>query len=372
MSKLSTIRAGFVGALGIASPLTTSPSPLAHVTVADLYPELDADRLAEVMPLSRGAAQSVPAVARARDIIVTAISGLPLVGMRGREVVTEADPILRPDPGRPRVITLAWTVDALFHYGRAWWVVLERHAEDGRPSAARYIHEQQLTFDQDGRPETLDGSPVREADLIRFDGLHEGLCNRSGLTIRRAQRTTAAAARAADNPVPSVELHQTGGDPLTDPQIDKLIARWAAARRGSNGGVAYTNASVEAKMHGQAAEQLLIDGLNASALDVARVCGVPAWAVDASVEGSSLTYSNVPSRSRELLDYTLRGYLDVIEGRLSADDVLPRGRWARFDVTRLLRGDFKERMEAAKLAKETGIYTDQQLRDMQLDAPLED
>ena len=92
--------------------------------------------------------------------------------------------------------------------------------------------------------------------------------------------------------------------------------------------------------------------------------------VDASLHnGSSLTYTNVPSRSRELLDYTLRGYLDAIAGRLSLDDVTPHGQALRFDVSRLLRGDFAERMNAGRVAIEAGIYTAEQIRVMDQDTP---
>lgn len=359
---------GFSSTLGIKTPWDTSEH-LESVTVADLYPGVDPDDLAEVLPLSRSSAMAVPAIAKARHTIVVAIAGLPLIPTR--EAV-QLPPLFRQlDPGRPNVITLAFAVDALFFYGRAWLhKVGPREAATDRPLALRWVPESSLTFNSYGVPTHVDGAPVHRDDLVLIEGVHEGILSpAAGLTLRRSRQADAAAARAMNNPVPSIELHQTVGDALSDEDIDALVKRWSDARRGRNGGVAYTSPAVEARTHGQAAEQLLINGRNASAIDCARVAGVPAWVVDASTSGSSLTYSNVPSRSRELLDYTLRGYLDAICGRLSLDDVTPHGQGMVFDVTRLLRGDFAERMNAGKVAIEAGIYRAEEIRAMDPDTP---
>lgn len=367
--RRSQLIAGLSSVVGLRSPWARTPSHLGSITMHELFPEVDADTLGDILPLTRSTALAVPAIAAARHKVVTAIAGLPLVPVRQ---VTDAPALFtRLDPGRPNVITIAYMVDAMFFYGRAWLHVIARDATPAnRPLALRWVDEGSIRFDSYGRPTHVGELPVQSSDLILVEHIAEGVLSPSaGLTIRRARRADSAAARAMDNPVPSVELHQTVGDPMDDDDIDKMIAGWTAARRGQNGGVAYTSPAIEAKMHGQAAEQLLINGRNASAIDCARVCGVPAWAVDAQLAGSSLTYSNVPSRSRELLDYTLRGYLDSIAGRLSLDDVTPHGQGLRFDVSRLLRGDFASRMAAGKDAVTAGIYTGEELRDMDSDTP---
>lgn len=372
VGTLTDIRAGFSSVFGLASPFTTE-SALSSVTLAELYPEiLGSEELGELLPLTRSSALAIPAIAKARHTIVTAAAGLDLYAHRGGSRLPSAPTLLDPiDPGRARVVTLAYTIDAMFFYGRSWWRVLERDSF-GRPRFARFVDERRLSIDEPAGVVTeLDGEPVRDpSSFIRIDALHGGILNDARLSIRRISRVEAAAARAGDNPVPSIELHQTAGEPLTNDQIDRLIKRWADARRGQNGGVAYTSPTIEAKTHGQAAEQLLINGRAASALDAARVSGVPAWAVDAAVSGSSLTYSNVPSRSRELLDYTLRGYLDPITGRLGMDDLTAHGTAVDVDVSRLLRGDFRERMEAGKLAIDAGIYTPDEIRGMDPDTPI--
>ena len=53
------------------------------------------------------------------------------------------------------------------------------------------------------------------------------------------------------------------------------------------------------------------------------------------------------------------------------DDVLARGQWCRLDPRRLLRGDFMDRMNAGSTAIAAGIYTAEEIRQMENEAPLE-
>ncbi|AGW42460.1 phage-related portal protein [Leifsonia xyli subsp. cynodontis DSM 46306] len=145
-------------------------------------------------------------------------------------------------------------------------------------------------------------------------------------------------------------------------QIDALIARWVAARTGENGGVGFTNATVNATTMGQAPEQLMIAAHTQSALDVARACNLPAWAVDVSVEGNGMNYTTVPARSRELLDYTLQPYVDAITSRLTLPDVLPQGQECTAVTAALIAGDFNARMQGYQSAIAAGIYTPDECR----------
>lgn len=322
--------------------------------------------------VDRATAMSIGAVAKVRKTACGFIGRMPLVAYRGNTVLARQPKIVtQPEAGRPRFVTMAWVTEALMFYGRAWFTVQERYKEDGRPAVLRWVPEWSAELDTAGNLVKAFGVAVDRADVIRVDGIDEGLLNYGQDTLREARAVDLAAGRAADNPVPSIDLHQTGGDPLTNDQIDALIDRWATNRRAKNGGVSFTNQSVEAKTMGQPVEQLLIDGRNVAALNIARATGMPAWVVDASVNGSAITYSNSPSRTRELIDYGLAPYMAAIEARFSMDDILPAGTWCRFDYSDLLRGDFAARMDAYKVAKDAGIYTVEELRAMELGRPLE-
>lgn len=320
--------------------------------------------------VDRAAAMSVAAVAKGRHLIASTIGRFPLVAMNGAEPAPRPPAwIQQPELGRPRYITLLWTVDALIFYGRAFWRITDRLV-DNRAARFEWVPEWSAETDMYGNLTSAFGEPVGPGDSIRIDGPHEGILNFASDRIVEAIAIDAAASKASDNPVPSVELHQTGGDPLSQTDIAKLVGSWERARKQS--GVGYTNESVELIPHGIAPEQLLIDGRNAVALNIARAMGIPAWAIDAVVNGSSLNYSNTPSRSRELIDYGLTPYMSAIEGRLSLDDVLAAGTWARFDTTDLLRGDFKARMDGYEVAIRAGVYTAEECRRMETGTALEE
>lgn len=344
------------GAFEVASPFA-GQSHLEQVVLADVF-----GLTQDALPVTRATAMTVPAVARARNALAPTAGRLPLRVYRGRDRMPGPHLLDQPErtPARPAFTTITWTIDALLFYGRAWWVITDRYADTRAPKSFRWVPEWEARLDGDTLAGTVTGETFDAEDVVRIDGPHEGILTFGADTIRQAQRLDRAALRIADNPVPAIELHQTTPDKLTPEEVKTLVDQWEAARRRT--GVGYTSAAVEARTHGLSPEQLIIDGRRFAALQIARMIGVPAWVVDAEVTGSSLTYSNVPSRTRELVDYPLMSYLSPIEARLSMDDVLPRGQWCRFDLDELLRGDFSDRMAAYKKAVESKVYTPAELR----------
>lgn len=323
-------------------------------------------------PVSRSEAMKLGPVKRGRKLITGQLGSFPLVAYRGSQRLAQQPAFFTQlEAGRPLATSLAWIADALLFYGRAYLEIVSRDYT-GRPVRFSFVPEWQARTDGAGLLLAVGDRKLGPRDWVRIDADDEGLLENGRDDINEMVAIKHAARRAASNPVPSIELHQTGGQELDDTKIDKLIERWAAARRGDNGGVAYTNATIETKTHGQAVEQLLISARNQAAIDLSNHMNLPAWAVDASVSGGSLTYSNVPSRTRELIDYTLTPYMNAIAGRLSLDDVLPAGTWCSFDTTRALQGNFSERMTGYGIAIDKRIYTAEECRGMELGIPLEE
>lgn len=344
-------------------------SILETADLAALFGVLDA------LPVTRSQAVAIPAVARARDLICVTTARLPLFALnKAGRLPSQPRSVSQPEAGRSRFLTMLWTVDDLFFNGWSVWEIVSTYQEDGRPQTFRRALPGTCQFDTAGNLISIGGrktapdGPVRH---IRFDGPHEGFLSRGAQVVRDARALAAAYAKNAKTPIPAIELHQEDGDPLAKDEITDLIKAWAAARQGENGGVAYTNKSVRAIPHGQPADNLLVSGRSASRLDVAHAAGLPAWAVDADVKGSSLTYSNVPSRWRELIDGTLSGYMEAIATRLSLDDVLAAGTWADYRTDILTDGDFGDRMTAAKTAVDAKIYTAEEMRAREDGVPLE-
>lgn len=311
----------------IASPWVPAPSHLESVVWADLFG-------VAYLPLTRAEAMSVAPMARARHLVAGTIARLPLRDYRA-ETLTDPQPIWidRSDQPTSAFHRMLWTVDDLLFYGWSLWQ-LER-GQDNNVLAAQRIPYEMWDFDQSGLILIGGEYPAHPELLCLIPGMHEGLLNFAKRSIRHASNLVAGADRAAETPTPNLELHQVNDAKLTDDDIAKLVAQWAAARRGVNGGVAYTNSAIEVREHGAPVEALLLDGRNAAAVDIARSCGIPAEMIDAHT-GSSLTYSTIEGRNRELIEYGLAPYMAAISARLGMDDITPRGRRIAFDLEEYL------------------------------------
>lgn len=350
----------------VASPFADG-SHLERLTITELFPGLDIDNL----PITRDTAMQIPALSRARTILTSGVARMRLLAHDATgPLKPQPDVARQPDPGHPANHTWTWIVDELLFHGSAYLYVLDED-QHGRALRFRVLPQHRIDFDEAGQPVGYRGLRMPNR-WVRIDGPHEGILNFGAPSIRAAHSIEVAYRNAAHNPVPAIDLHQTTPNPqLTPEQRQELIAAWSAARRGKNGAVAYTSSNIEAKPIGQAAEQLLIAARNAAAVDMARLVGLPAWAVDAQVSGSSLTYSNIVDRNRELVDIGFAPFMAAIESRLSMDDVLEHGRWAHFSTNEWLRGDLKARAEAYQAAKEAGLMTEEQIADTERGVPLE-
>lgn len=284
---------------------------------------------------NRTAAMAVPAVKRARGIICTTIARMPLRAYRG-ETVADRQPLWldRTDGPVSPYHRMVWTVDDLLFYGWSAWAVARDAG--GQVIAADRVPFDNWRVDDGGRfvyvsPEGVE-TEADPASVILIPGSDEGLLTASPGAIRHAADLLAAASKAAENPAAYLELHQTNDVVVTEAQARNMIDKWAAARRGENGGVAFTSAGVEVREHGSYSEHLLVEGRNAAALDVARAMALPGSAIDATVDKASLNYETGRDKAADLVNYGLAAYMSPIAARLGLDDMVPRGTAIRFEL----------------------------------------
>lgn len=313
--------------VGPLSPLSDQ-SALQAVVWADLG--VDPSTIA----LTRESVIAIPAVARQRHLLCGAAAGCPLRVLTGDQLVTEQPRwTSRTDGPVSPWHRMLWTVDDLMFEGWSLWRAV-------RGPGAELLTADRIPpwrWDEDEHTGALlvDGEPVAADEVILIPGPHEGILNFGGPALTRTIDNLEAAAMAARNPSAYLELHYTGDDDLTDVEIDQHIARWAAARKGLNGGVAWTNKVLEVKEHGTHEAHLLIEGRNADAVDVSRLVSSPAAMADATNAGASLTYETTDGRNGQFLDYGAKLYMDAIAARLSMDDVVPEGQRTAFDTAQL-------------------------------------
>lgn len=176
---------------------------------------------------------SVPAIARARRLIVGSIARCPLEA-RTEGTRAEAQPIwmVRTDSDQSPTFRMSWTIDDLLFHGWSLWG-LERD-RDNRVIRADRVPYSMWSTDSEDRI-TINDKPVDPSEVCLIPGPDEGLLATAGSTIRHAVELQRLAQRSIDTPAAQVDLHQTSGSPLTKEQIETLIESWVTARRGKNG-----------------------------------------------------------------------------------------------------------------------------------------
>lgn len=310
----------------IASPW--SGSNLSRVVLS----ELAGVQLDEV---SRADAMKVPAVAKARGLIVGHLARLPL---KLWDTSTETE---LPTPRwltstrtlqSPRM-RAAWTLDDLIFTGLSLWAV-ERD-DNGDITDAIRVPRTEWTADPDTLGVLVRGVPVTDpASVLLFEGVQEGLCTMGANEIQGMLDMSRAWRQRVDSPVPMVALKQTDQNAeLDDDEIDALVLDWEAARRA--GGTAFIPHGYDASVMGDVKTDLYTEGRNASRLDIANCLQVPASLLEGSQSTASLTYSTQEGRRSDFLDQTLSYWAAPIEARLSQDDVCPDGQAVRYDFTSL-------------------------------------
>lgn len=313
-------------------------SHLAAVVFSDIF-GVDVPR-----PVTRAEAMAVPAGARARHIICTTIARTTVRAYRGGQVLNApAAPawVERTDGVMSPYHQKLWTADDLVWYGWSCWS--RENGADGWPLRTSRLPIGSWTMDEQHRVKVDRGDGkgfqfVPANSVILIPGPHEGLLSFAQGTIRHGSDLQRAAQRAAANPAAHIVLEQDTGTPLPSDSADdkvftikKLISLWAKARRGQDGGIAYTPPGIKAKELGTFDRHLLTEGRNANAVDFARHASLPADMVDATTKGS-LVYQNRVDNDRRGLDYGIGAYMAAITARLNQNDVTPAGQRVAFDV----------------------------------------
>lgn len=326
--------------------------------------------------ISRREALQVPAVIRGRNLICGTLAGLPIhIRDKERRIATPTTLLEQIDPDVPNVVTYAQTYEDLLFEGISWWRVTEL-GWHGYPVFAEHVHVDRVFISGtilptlDGRGQVgparvfIDGVPVSDTDVIRFDSPNPPLLRHAARAIRACLKLDTTAAMYAEEPMPLGYFAPREGErPREDEAaITKLLDKWAEARRTRGWG--YVGAAWEAKVLQFNAEQIqLADQRQHAVLEIARAMGIDPE--DLGVSTTSRTYQNAEQRRLDLIDFTFAPYVKAMEQRLSMRDVLPRGYQAKVNMDGFLRADTKSRMDAYKVGKEVGAYTEDEIRELE-------
>jgi len=322
-----------------------------------------------IISATREEAMSVPACARARNIICSAIASLPLEvwDRKTGDELEAPKSISLPDRRVTAATTYTWLAEDLLFWGYAYAQVKEVYADTQRVRDMERINPTRIEI-VTNRLSTeidyyvLDGRPLPNegvGSLVVFYGTDEGLLNRAGKTIRAGAELERAAAMYAKEPAPTMVL-KSNGSALPADRIAKLLEQWGIARR--NRATAFLNADVSLETVGYDPEKLQLNQARSYiATEIARAVGIPAYFVDAET-GSSMTYANANLARQTLVDFSLRPIMTAIEQRLSMPDFLPSSQVCKFSLDDYLRGSAYERAQVYEILNRIGAMSAEEIR----------
>ena len=297
-------------------------------------------------------ALSLPTVSRARDLLASTISGLEfrqyIKQWNGEEYeeiyVPNESWMENPDPKVPRQFILANTVTDLWMTGRAFWAVTSRNATDGRPMSFEWLPSANIqTPDQVGpqffgMPKEIEfnGIQLDPNEIITFLAPTTGLMYSGRRAVSIATHLDQYADRAATiETVPGYLQQTAAGETMSGEELGDLAAQWAQARREGNV-IGALNNYVNFVEFDRDPLEVNAAQREYQALDLSRICSVPAYLVSAPTPGASMTYQNASQARQDLWLFGAHMLATAITSRLSMNDVVSRGRYVKFDTDDLL------------------------------------
>jgi hypothetical protein len=291
----------------------------------------------------REAAMSLPTIARARDLLVSAVSSLPfglwkLTWDSATESTVErqippAGWMGRPDPSKTRQHILAWTADDLIFWQRAYWRVNARYA-DTYPAAFERMPAAEVTVDLGGQVR-WNGGKVEAADVVEFLSPNDSLLTIGWRAITTALELDDAARRFAGTDVPAGWLQQVSGEPMSGAELADLASDFEAARRLRTTAALNTDVNYHEGTSDPTRLQL-VEARQHQAVELARLMDTPAYLVNAPA-GTGMTYLNAQQAKADLIDFGALPIIGCIEQTLGGPNVVPNGQAVRLDLNVYLR-----------------------------------
>lgn len=324
--------------------------------------------------ISRQRSLTVAAVARARNLIAGTCGALPLhrVNRFTNERLPELPLQIQPDPNYPASVTWSYIFDSLLFYGVSYCQIISTYT-DGKIQHFRWLDPMLVNEIVDHNNKIVgynyDGTDLPRSgvgSVITFLSFEDGLLSRGGRTIETSIELEEAVNRAAKEPVPQIVLKNEGVD-LPPSKIQELLAGWKAARR--ERATAYLNASMKIEALGYSAREMaLVEARQFQSTELARLMNLPPHFLGSDY-AQSMTYANVETERRNMVDLSLKPYIVAVESRLNQSDFSNRDVQFRFDLDSFIRGNAKERVEITKTLLETGIIDVEEARMMEDLAP---
>jgi HK97 family phage portal protein len=353
-------------------------NPTRFLDYADSFVPGFEERSSGIVPPPRSAtsgvttndALSLASVYRSVSIIATAMKQLGIHVYRDDAEVTPTPLVIRqPDIKVTREVWMEQTINSLALAGNAYWLI----GRNGRGETVNLEvlnpFDLMIQTDDYANPTFYfyRGSIKYELNQIQHLSMMRVPGNVYGLgPIQAAQKELLNARDTRD--YASVWFTDSGipngvlkSDQMLSPdQASAAKDAWNLTAGAKNGVAVLGNGLNYQPMYLNPRDSMFIESQAWNVQQVARLFGVPANMLLASVDGNSMTYTNMEQEQMAFVRYTLSQYIVEIESALS--HLLTRGTMVKINVDSLLRSDTLTRYQAHKLAIESGWMTIDEVR----------
>lgn len=331
-------------------------------------------------------ALGVPSVLNAVTMIASITGTLSMQVKRNGEPIEPPPVVRRPNPLTTPQEFWRDTAYSMATRGEAFWWIAKRD-DDRSPLALFPINPVQIVDEtKDGRRVWRWGDRIlAQDDVIQLTYLRELGEVRGNGPLQLAGAALSVAVEAQDwaanfyaegGYASTLIKHATELDPTPDEnglnEAQRLLNQWLS--RTANNVTRVIDQNIESVEHhepNESAAQMLQARMYQNG-EVANMFGIPGPLLEYSAQGASLTYRNIPSLIRQLVDMCLRPrYWEAMEHAMS--DLLPRSQKATFDTDALLRDDIKTQYEVANIGFKGGFLDRDEARSLvHLDPGIDD
>lgn len=286
----------------------------------------------------------------------------------------------RPNPYGTRQQFIEQLVVHLLLWGNAFVSVVRN--ELGYPLEMYLVHPARVRIWGDGkvRQYWVDDRPVTVPDeLVHIPALSVDPTTGIGLSPIAVAREAVGIALASEEA--AARFWEAGGivsgiittdASLSPEQAKRLLAAWEQMHRGASRAARTAVLDSGAKWQPVSApwkDFQFLEQRQFQVAEIARLFGVPPHLIG-DVERSTSWGTGIAHQTLGFLQFTLRPWLVRIEEQFTHDLVWTRNVYVQFSVEGLLRADIETRFKAYRMGREMGIYTANEIRELEDLAPV--
>ena len=353
-------------------------NPMRGVEIAQSFAPGFSERSSGIVPPPRSAtsgvttndALSLASVYRSVSLIATAMKQLGIHAYRDDIKVTPTPLWMRqPDAKMTREVWMEQTVNSLALSGNAYWLVSRNPRGETVNLEVLNPFDMMIQTDDYGNAQSYfyrgtvqySLTDIQHLALMRVPGNVYGLgpiqAAQKELLNARDTRDYASA-WFSDSGIPSGVLKS---DQMLSPdQAQAAKDAWNLTAGARSGTAVLGNGLSWAPVYLSPRDSMFIEAQGWNVQQVARLFGIPANMILASVDGNSMTYTNMEQEQMAFVRYTLSQYIIEIESAMS--HVSSRGTSVKLNVESLLRADTMSRYQAHQIAIASGWMTIDEVR----------